>query len=214
MLNREPISSIKSGPQRCVYGKTASDEIILPLDFVLYELDATSDVIIQKLRNIPEIGSTVGADVKTLWGSPFGNIKSYASPSVIGSVNPVVLVNPTIKSSQVKKIPDVKKIADHNDLKDGDQVSIEYIDSTLSLIPSGVDGQLNIIGNAIKSAIFLTPILNVDAYLVTFNSNLQENSRGARVVLKSTGELVGMLIFTSNSGGVCNALVYPAHLIS
>ncbi|MCA2747943.1 MAG: hypothetical protein IM585_03720 [Pseudanabaena sp. M135S2SP2A07QC] len=211
IINREPIlPSIKAGPPRRVYGKTSSGEIILPLDFVLYELDPTTSV--QNLRGIPETATAISAAVKNSLGESLGKIKTYTSPSIIGSVDPVVLIDPNGSGIDMAKIPDghasIPRV-----LNDKDEVLIEDIKSDLNLSRRSITGQLNINGAAIQSAIFLTASLNVNAYSVTFFSPLQEDSRGTRVILKSTGKLLGMLIFTSNLAGKCNALVYPAHFI-
>ena len=210
IVNREPIRSVTASPPRRVYGRTASNELILPLDIALIELIDQNGAVGEQFREIPETVSVIGAEIKTSTGIKLGTIDRYSSPSIVGLVKPIVIVAPSIDASRLKEIPLGSAPAPAG-LAKGSKVLIEDINADLSLSRRSVEGEVSDISLG-GSSNYFGGALNVQAYSVTFSRNLQEDSRGTRVIL-STKELLGILIFTSNRGGKCDALVFPAHLI-
>ena len=178
------------------------------------ELVPDGGAVSDQFRDIPEKPSVKGAEIKTSTGIKLGTINKYSSPSFVGLVDPIVLVEPSIDDDLVAKIP-LGRATAPTGLAVGDKVLIEDIDATLTLSTRTVKGEVSSI-DLTGSSNYFGGALNVAAYEVTFDRNLQQDSHGTRVVL-DTGTtpkpLLGMLIFTSNAGGKCNALVYPAHLM-
>jgi len=187
---------------RELYGADGG-RLILPLDVCLVLEEGGAETL-----GFPATSGTLLDDpVVDSGGGPVGTIAAYDwPPSDDFDVKPLAFV----ASDGAARAPSGR--AAQAALRLNDVVELETVDdNTLESVGSGVLGTVQSL-----EVLRVWPDLTrrVQTYRVDFGQNLLPTTRGARVVLKDGGALVGMLLFTQNQpNGTCNAFVYPAHLV-
>jgi hypothetical protein len=189
-------------PLRELYGADGG-RLILPLDVCLV-LDGGG---VETLQFPATPGLLLDDSVVDSGGGQVGTVAAYDwPPDDDFDVKPLTFV----ASDGAANVP--LGSAEPVELRLNDVVELETVDdNTLESVGSGVLGTVQSL-EVLRVWPDLTRRVHTDR--VDFGQNLLSTTRGARVVLKDGGALVGMLLFTQNQpDGTCNAFVYPAHLV-
>jgi len=190
-----------ASPIRHLYGQ-ANGRLIFPLDLCIY-MDRSGGEALD-FPTVP--GARTGSPVVTAGGGVVGAVAWYDWPPANAfDVVPVTVVKP---SMDITSIPSGQ--AAQPSVRVNDVVELEVIQPDHTVRRTWVHG-------SVQEVVVLRtyPGLGHRAtvYRVTFGQLLLGTSHGLRVVMDSTGELLGMLFATQDTGdGKSDALVYPAHL--
>ncbi len=193
---------VTASPLRELYGQ-ANGKLLLPLDVCIYHDTGGGE----QLHFPSPAGILNGAPIVDSGGGHAGVVGAYDwPPANMFAVNPIVSVDPAVP---IAGVPSGQ--APLAMLRIHDVVELEIIADDLTAQRTGIHGSVK---ELIVSRIYPDLSHRVLAYLIGFGQSLSGTSHGSRVILSSTGALVGMLIATQNQNdGSCDALVYPAHLI-
>lgn len=191
------LSTISSSPTRQLYGNLGGT-LIAPIDIILFRGGTFSPPT--------SSGSFNSAEVSTSSGTVLGNISSSPWPPA----------DPTNVEPFVKIAPDSS--LDLSGFANVISTSIPTLnrDAAVELVR---DGATNISGKifdpSIQGRTYIDFDFRVNSFIVRFNRILLRDLHGSKIVMSSSGQLIGMLIFTqNNSDGTCDTLIFPADLVN
>jgi hypothetical protein len=194
---RDTFGAISPSPIRQLYGNLGGT-LIAPIDIILFRGGTFSPPT--------SSGSFKGAEVLTSSGTVLGKISSSPWPPV----------DPTNVEPFVKIAPDSSLDLSGFASVISTPIPILRQDAAVELVR---DGGSNISGKILDPSIqgrtYINFSFQVNSFIVRFDRILLRDLHGSKIVMSSSGQLIGMLIATqNNSDGTCDTLIFPADLVN
>ena len=197
---RQDIASFS--PLRELYGSKAS-ALLFPIDICIY-VDQGGH---EQLNYPASQGQLLGHKVTNSGGGTFGAILKYDWPPVNPfQVYPFAAIKPAFDISNVASGHALPLQANIDEM-----IELEQFDDEFMAVRTGVKGKIS---GLIAPQSYPDLAHKITAYQINISQQLLNSSRGSRVVLATSGALLGMLLATQNrTDGTCDAMVYPASLV-
>ena len=189
------VTVVRQSPPREIYGRLGN-QLLASIDLCFLEQGNTQPTPMPA-------GLLRGTLVRLAGGSEVGAIADYDWPAAdLAELKPVALIDP---AGDVSSVPE--GAAPEAQVSVGDELVLCRIDT--GFVEKPLDFQMTLT-RAAGPQPYPLPSMRATAYLASCNPVPARSLNGARVRVRRTGELLGMLMTCSDSG---TALIYPAHLI-
>jgi hypothetical protein len=188
------VTVVRQSPPREIYGRLGN-QLLTSIDICFLEQGNTQPTPMPS-------GLLLGVPVRLTTGTEVGVIADYDwPPADMMDLNPVVRIDAQIDISAVPE-----GAAAQARVSVGDELILCRIDGPNE---TPLAFQLTLTRSAAPQP-YPLPSMRATAYLASCDPVPARSLNGARVRVRATGELLGMLMTCSDGG---TAVIYPAHLI-